>query len=116
MLCALDVSIMSLYVKLIQRDLPKCFLDILINWYSKSYAFVRWGCFITRSFQIQAGVRQGGILSPCLYAIFIDSVINKLRAAGLGASIGNHYLGCLLYADDILLVSHSVTVVQSKDA
>ena len=57
----------ALCVKLMQRNLPKCFLDILINWYSKSYAFVRWGCFIARSFQIEAGVRQGGILSPALY-------------------------------------------------
>ena len=59
-----------------------------------------------------AGVRQGGILSPALFAIFIDSVICKMRAAGLGACIGKYYFGCLLYAADILLVSHSVMVMQ----
>ena len=42
----------------------------------------------------------------------MDSMICKLRAAGLGAVIGNYYFGCLLYADDILLVCHSVTVMQ----
>jgi len=61
---------------------------------------------------ILAGVRQGGILSPALFAVFIDSMICKLRAAGLGACIGKHYFGCLLYADDILLICHSVTVMQ----
>jgi len=98
----------ALYVKLMHRNTPKCFLDVLINWYSKSYAFVRWGSFVSRSFQILAGVRQGGILSPALFAVFIDSMICKLRAAG----IGKHYFGCLLYADDILLICHSVTVMQ----
>ena len=63
---------------------------------------------MSRSFQILAGVRQGGILSPALFAVFIDSMICKLRAAG----IGKHYFGCLLYADDILLICHSVTVMQ----
>jgi len=28
-----------------------------------------------------AGVRQGGILSPCLFAIFIDFMIRRFRAA-----------------------------------
>ena len=70
MLCALDISKafdkMShpvLYIKLMQRNIPKCFLDVLINWYSKSYAFVRWGSFVSRVFLISAGVRQGGVLS-----------------------------------------------------
>jgi len=52
------------------------------------------------------------ILSPCLFAIFIDSMINKLRAAGYGAFIGQFYFGCLLYADNIILVCHSITTMQ----
>jgi len=94
MLCALDISKAfdkmshrALYIKLIQRNIPKCFLNVLINWYSKSYAFVRWGTFVSRVFLISAGVRQGGVLSPALFAVFMDSMICKLRAAGYGANI-----------------------------
>ena len=43
-------------------------------------------------------VRQAGILSLCLFAVLIDSIVCKLRLAGDGASIGRHYLGCMLYA------------------
>ena len=92
--CALDISKAfdkmshpALYIKLMQRNIPKCFLDVLINWYSKYYAFVRWGSFVSRVFQISAGVRQGGVLSPALFAVFMDSMICKLRAAGYGANI-----------------------------
>jgi len=61
-----------------------------------------------------AGVMQGGVLSPILFSIFIDSVICKLRASGHGASILVHTIlaPLLLYADDIMLVSHSVYVMQ----
>ena len=89
------------------------FLNVLINWYSKCFAYVRWGSFVSSTFQIFAGDRQGGVLSPSLYAVFIDSVISKLRAAGLGTRIGQFFFSCLLYADDILLVSHSLHELQA---
>ena len=42
----------------------------------------------------------------------MDSMICKLRAAGYGANIGSVYFGCLLFADDILLVCHTITAMQ----
>lgn len=119
-ICALDVSKAfdkmnhcASYLKLMARDIPKCFLDVIINWYSKCFAYVRWGSFVSNQFQIWSGVRQGGVLSPCLFAVFIDSIISKLRAAGHGAYIGKFDFDCLLYADDILMVSHSITAMQT---
>jgi len=42
----------------------------------------------------------------------MNSLVIKLRKAGLGAHSGLVYVGCLLYADDIMLISHSVEVMQ----
>jgi len=53
------------------------------------------------------------VLSPILLSVFLDSIICKLRTSGYGACIGSHYFGCLLYADNIMLVSHSVYVMQT---
>jgi len=118
-LCALDVSKAfdkmnhyGLYINLMDRNIPKCFLDVLICWYSKCYAFVRWGSYVSEQFKIMAGVRQGGVLSPVLFSVFINTVICKLRSAGYGAYIGMYFFGCLLYADDVLLVSHSIFDMQ----
>src|SRR3989441_9687625 len=44
-------------------------------------------------------------LSPFLFAIYIEE--------RKGCAIGGFYLGCILYADDILLLSQSVTCMQS---
>ena len=61
---------------------------------------------------ILAGVRQGGILSPLLFAVCMDVSIMRLRQRGLGCKLFSSFYGCLLYADDILLLAHSVNGMQ----
>lgn len=56
-------------------------------------------------FNVKQSVRQGGVLSPWLYLIFIDGLIKELREAGLGAFIGAIYCGVFLQADDIALLA-----------
>jgi len=75
---------------------------------SKSFVCVRWGRALSFWYRITAGVRQGGILSPVLFAIYMDTLIARRRSLDLGCRIFDSYYGCLLYADDILLLSHSV--------
>ena len=48
----------------------------------------------------------------CIIDCIIDSMIKKLHAAGYGAFIGQFYYGFLLYADDIILMCHSITTMQ----
>ena len=64
-------------------------------------------------FSIKAGVRQGGVLSPALFAIHINIIIDRLSDSGLGCIINGSYLSCFLYADDMLLISFSATVMQN---
>jgi len=47
-------------------------------------------------FSILHGVRQGGVLSQYLYAIYVDDLINELRTSGYGVHIGSVFVGCLL--------------------
>ena len=43
---------------------------------------------------------------------YIDDLINRLEISVLGCNINGIYLGCLLYTDDIILLSQSVTPMQ----
>jgi hypothetical protein len=60
-------------------------------------------------FTIETGVRQGCVLSPLLYALFINGLVKELNALNLGVSLNEkeQKLSTLLYADDIVLVTDS---------
>ena len=62
---------------------------------------------------ILSGVRQGGILSPLLFSLFIDSILDVLESSGLGCFINNRCLNSFLYADDLVLLSPSVHDLQA---
>jgi hypothetical protein len=55
------------------------------------------------------GVRQGGILSPFLFSVFVDNVLLALYNSGLGCYIKSVCYNSLMYADDLLLLAISVT-------
>jgi len=60
-----------------------------------------------------AGVRQGGILSPVLFAVYIDPLITVLKNVGHGCSLQGDFYRCLLYADDVLLLTHTLRSMQT---
>ena len=65
---------------------------------------------MSESFAIHCGVRQGGILSPYLFAIYVDDLIDQIRRSGHGLRIGSVVIGCVAYADDIAVLSASCMV------
>ena len=54
------------------------------------------------------GVKQGGVLSPRLFSIYIDVLIQSLQKSGYGCRVGDMYVGCIAYADDILILTASM--------
>jgi len=52
-------------------------------------------------------VRQGGILSPLLFSVYIDDLLNELRVSGYGIHIGSLFTSVIAYADDICILSCS---------
>ena len=61
--------------------------------------------YYSDSFRQLNGVKQGAILSPLLFCIYIDILLKNLKTNGVGCHIGNYYYGVLGYADDIVLLS-----------
>ena len=70
---------------------------------SKNSSQVKWNGFISDAFGVSNGVRQGGILSPLLFSIYVDDLLIELKKSGLGCHIGNRFFGALGYADDIVI-------------
>ena len=84
-----------------------CLVLLLRSWYSQLQCSVRWQNKFGDSFPVMCGVCQDGVLSPYLFALYIDDLIVSLRLSGYGLHISQLFIGCLLYADDIVLLSPS---------
>ena len=58
-------------------------------------------------FNVNNGVEQGAVLSPLLFAVYVDDFRKELRNAGLGCHINGMFTGAFIYADDITLIASS---------
>ena len=98
-----------LFDKLIKRGvgLPLYVVRILIFWYTTQTIYVRWNNVISSGFGVSNGVRQGGILSPYLFCVYMDDLSNKLNDIKVGCTIGATLINHLMYADDLVLLSPS---------
>ena len=106
------VSHELLFKKLLLRDVPPCFIQLLRYWYRQQQMRVRWRSQLFRSFGVSEGVRQRGILSPYLFAVYIDQLTKDLNRVSAGCYIGNTLVNHIIYADDVCCFSPSVAGLQ----
>jgi len=66
---------------------------------------VKWNGVFSYPFSVYCGVRQGGVLSPLLFNIYVDDLIHQLEASNYGCYVTGKFFGCIMYADDLLVVS-----------
>ena len=103
----------GLFLKLMKRNIPMKFLNIMISWYSGLECRVKWADQYSNWFAITAGVRQGGILSPDFYSIYVDELLIKLKLSGRGCYYLGHFAAALFYADDMAVLSPSIKGLDS---
>ena len=84
-----------------QRQLPVQLLDLIENLLVNCSSTVRWLSTYSSFFEVHYGVRQGSVLSPFLFAVYVDDIVSKRRI--------DYYSAIVLYADDILLIAQSVS-------
>ncbi len=74
---------------------------------------MRWGSHFSDDSRMKSGVRQGGVLSPLLFTLFVDIVLLELEKSGLGCFVNFTCYNSFMYADDLILLSNSVSDLQS---
>ena len=107
------VNFIKLFRKLIDKKMCPLVIRLLLNSYTNQKLNVRWNVTLSESFGVSNGVRQGGILSPILFGIYMDELLNRLKSSDIGCHMGLHYVGALGFADDITLLCPSLSGIKT---
>ena len=113
-MCMLDASkafdrviVLTLIKTLYARGMCPIYLRLLMNIYEEQQMRIRWNNSVSDYFTISNGVKQGGLLSPVLFSIYLDQLIVQLRHLGMGCYMNGLFTGVFIYADDITLLAPS---------
>ena len=77
---------------------------LLLYMYINQKLQVRWNDIVSNRFNVNNGVRQGGVMSPLLFGVYMDGLLNKLKEQGKGCYMGQQLCGAAGYADDMILL------------
>ena len=106
------VSHCSLFLKLMDRNVPLCFLMIIMFWYTNMQYNVKWCSSVSDFFDVLCGTKQGGILSPDFFALYINDLIIALKRLGVGCHIIKRFIACILFAVDMTLIAPTRQAMQ----
>ena len=102
----------KLFRKLISKGLPPIVVRVLIYIYEEQTGWVKLAGKRSSSFKLTNGTRQGSVLSPVLFSVYLDDLLKELRNLQLGCHIGGCWFGGCGYADDLILLAPNREVLQ----
>ncbi len=106
------VNYCKLFRVLLERQMSPLVLRLLLYMYTRQKLQVKWNSCISPQFGACNGVKQGAILSPILFSVYMDGLFKRLENSGVGCHMGNHYTGGLGYADDLSLLTPSLSALR----
>ncbi|CAF1117913.1 unnamed protein product, partial [Brachionus calyciflorus] len=118
-ICAIDaskafdkVNRTLLWRILIEKNFSPHIVLSIINYYKDSLLLINNLNKYSTIFKSLVGVRQDGKVSPKLFSIFIEKIIEKISKSDLGIKLNKIKMDILAYADDLLLISSNKKELQ----
>ena len=102
----------KLFGKLIDRGCPAFIVRILYHWYGTQQFTIRWCQGFSSYFTLSNGVKQGGILSPHPFNVYMDDLSVNLNKLQIGCLYAGTLINHLMYADDLCIFSPNVAALR----
>ena len=99
------VEFAKMFQLLLDKGMNTLYVRCLLFMYSQQKLCVQWNSITSAAFSVKNGVKQGGVMSPLLFGVYLDTLIVQLRECGFGCYVGPQFCGCLAYADDLVIMS-----------
>lgn len=101
-----------LFLLLIERGIPAVIVRSLFDSYKRQKMRTTWNGYHSEVFGTENGIKQGSIISPVLFTVYMDKLLCTLEESGYGCNIGSFYFGSMGYADDLKLLCPSAYGLQ----
>ena len=95
----------TLFAKLIDTQAPFLIVRVLLFWYQMKNVCIQWRNSYSHYFTICNDVRQGGILSPRLFALYVNQLTDRLLSCNASCYINDMCINHVMYADGICLLT-----------
>ena len=102
----------GMWSKLLDKGADGRLWRTIRNMYSKTNSRVLVNGILTDRFPINRGTAQGCTLSPLLFDIFVDGLLEAVAQAGMGVALHTNTVGGLMFADDFAGLESSPTRLQ----
>ena len=83
----------ELFKILSERNMCPLVRRLLFNLYGNQQFQIRWNNCLSTMYKMTNGVKQGAVLSPILFTMYIDGLFYELKRAGVGCHINGEYAG-----------------------
>ena len=97
----------GLYYKLIKQGVDLQTVKLIKDMYEKTTQIIKMNRKVTRPLKTHKGVRQGCVLSPHLFNIFLNDLPTIFDHSCRPVKNGSMNISCLMFADDIVLLSET---------
>ncbi len=81
--------------------------SVIASIYCNTISSVKLNNLYTPWFNITAGVRQGDTLSPTLFSLYMNELVQNAIDTNIGIHIDDYIIVILIYTDDICLIADS---------
>ena len=98
------VEYVRLFRTLNDQNMCPIVLRLIMNMYINQSFQVKWNNIIFSQNHVSNGVKQGGCLSPTLFSVYLNELIETLRKNNIGCRYGSEYMGVFCYADNLSLL------------
>ena len=83
-------------------------------WYTEPKSMVKLNGSLSHQFSLCRGVRQGSVLSPILFLLVMDPLLQQMESKNLGPSLAGQFMGASAHADDVRTVTSSLHCLEKQ--
>ncbi len=102
----------KLFHILLDKKVCPLYCRLLCNIYLNQKLRGRWDSIHSQYFNVSNGVKQGGVISPILFCIYMDGLLNELANSGVGCYMSGVFAGATGHADDLKLLTPIVKALK----